>query len=183
MKQDKQATPEVDESLQELTRGAEALIYPDEAIPVQRVPTPFAVPDSEFLATKPYSEQFGPAEPRPRIPRKPLKRPKRFYHAPLPSGEHASPAVLLQQHAELLESINYDAFMDISTTGRFGRWDTTLSIHNSANNSRESKTSKNSGSSKNSNEAANAKFAVPKVPDVHARTQATERNPDRERKK
>lgn len=75
-----------------------------------------------------------------------MKRPKKFYHVPVKT-DHTLPEVLLQQHAELLELINYDAFMDTLTTGRFGKWDTTLSIHNSANNSRGSKTSKNSGSS------------------------------------
>lgn len=37
--------------------------------------------------------------------------------------------------------------MDASTTGRYGRWDTTLSIHNSANNSRESRNSQSSRTS------------------------------------
>lgn len=157
---------DLDPQLKDLTIGAEALIFPNHVVP-QRTPTPF--PSQMHSDDSPndcqnhnhqthrngnQSNNSGRledcAEYRQRIPRKPLKRPKRFYHLPTPSHDHSAPAVLLQQHAELLESINYDGFMDTSTSTRYGRWDTTLSIHNSANNSRESHNSKNSISSRNS---------------------------------
>lgn len=137
-----QESPDLDPTLKDLTEGAEALIFPEPPCPVDGTPTPFLSQNIPLVPT----EMPPPNEPR-RKPRKPMKRPKRFYHVPVASSVHTLPEVLLQQHAELLELINYDAFMDTSTTGRFGRWDTTLSIHNSANNSRGSKNSKNSGSS------------------------------------
>lgn len=58
-----------------------------------------------------------------------LSATSKFYHQPIPTNEHTPPRKLFQLHAELLQSIDYDWVMDISTSNRFGKWDTTLSIH------------------------------------------------------
>lgn len=137
---DRHHTLEVDPKLRELTQGAEELIFPNSQS--KRVPTPFP---AEGRNTDTYTE-VQPEHQRARRPRKP----KRFFHVPVPTSNYTAPEILLQQHAELLESIKYDTFMDTSTTDRYGKWDTSLSLHNSANTSRDSKNSKNSGTSRNS---------------------------------
>lgn len=142
-------TPEeLDLEIKELTRGTENLLY-------ERSPTV----QTDSSANKPipgmrvYDSnsrmyiidlhgQAVPVSVKKADP--PLKKERKFYHQPIPSGTHTPPEVLLQQHAEMMESVNYDTFMNLSTSGRFGKWDTTLSIHNSSNNSRESKNSRGS---------------------------------------
>lgn len=148
------APNDLDPTLKDLTQGAEALIFPD--LPM-RTPTPFPETNEnpELHENHTITE---PADISTRRKPRPMKRPKKFYHVPVKT-DYTLPEVLLQQHAELLELINYDAFMDTLTTGRFGKWDTTLSIHNSANNSRGSKTSKNSGSSRKRKEEEKKKEA------------------------
>lgn len=138
---------ELDLEIKELTRGTENLLY--EGSPtVQHLTTHKPIPGMRIYDSngKMYIvDLHGQAVPVSvaKIDR-PLKKERKFYHQPIPSGVHTPPEVLLQQHAEMMEQVNYDTFMNLSTSGRFGKWDTTLSIHNSSNNSRESKNSRGS---------------------------------------
>lgn len=139
---------ELDLEIKELTRGTESLLYElsfntqDLAAPNKVIPG-MRVYDS---SSKMYIiDLHGQAVPVSGVQGdRPLKKERKFYHQPIPSGTHTSAEVLLQQHAEMMESVNYDTFMNLATSGRFGKWDTTLSIHNSSNNSRESKNSRGS---------------------------------------
>lgn len=158
---------EVDPEIKKLTAGTEALLFPGETLavsshdsfpnssPVERVPTPFPseltptsfVPgtritdannkvyiiDSAGQAVAVLAEQVPPESPH--------KKPKKFFHSPIPNKRYSRPETLLRSHSEFLEAVNYDSIMDSSTSGRFGKWDTTSTLHNSANNSRGSKAS------------------------------------------
>lgn len=148
---DQAKTPEeVDLEIKELTRGTEKLLYERSSatqdgpgIVHYKVLPGMRVFDSD---NKMYIiDTQGHAVPVTVSETAHPRRQKKFYHQPIPSGMHTRPEVLLRQHAEMMDSVHYDVFMDLATSGRFGKWDTTLSIHNSANNSRDSKNSRCSG--------------------------------------
>lgn len=148
-------TPEeLDLEIEELTRGTESFLFEP-----SRAASGDGTPNTLLPGMRVYDsgsrmyiiDLQGQAVPvMATKAERPHKKVKKFYHQPIPSGTHTSAKVLLQQHAEMMESVNYDTFMDLATSGRFGKWDTTLSIHNSSNSSRESRNSRETAGTRKS---------------------------------
>lgn len=131
-----------------LTQGTESLLFPEEPVKPQskNVPTSHSTATSQnsFLpgarvvdsANIVYIiDAAGSAVPIRQermqgMPRPLTKKPKKFYHSKGPRNKHTSHEVLLQSHTALLESIKYDSVMDSSSTGRYGKWDTTSTLYN-----------------------------------------------------
>jgi hypothetical protein len=96
------------------------------------------------------SERFGTLPPSASQPLLKAKR-KGYHRRPIPITKNSTTKQLYESHTRLMEAVQFNSFMEKSTSSRYGALDTTVAIMNSASNSSKGSKSSTPSASDTSN--------------------------------